>query len=196
MANFIEPIAKLINEFSKLPSVGNKTAQRYALCVLKMSTTQAEAFAKAIIDAKSNVRFCSVCGNFTDNDPCELCQKKDKSTICVVAEAKDILAVERIGEYRGVYHVLHGMLNPMQGIGTKDLAIKELLARLNDSVKEVIIATDTTVEGEATSMYLAKLIKPLGIKVTRLAQGISIGSELQYADEVTLTMALKNRREI
>ncbi len=196
MANYIEPIAKLINEFTKLPGVGNKTAQRYALRVLKMSNEQAESFAKAIIEAKKNVRQCSICGNFTDNDPCEICCKKDKSVICVVAEAKDIISIERIGEYKGVYHVLNGVLNPMQGVGTEDLSIKQLLKRVDSSVKEILVATDATVEGEATAMYLAKLLKPLGVKVTRPAQGISIGSELQYADEVTLTMALKNRKEI
>ncbi|MBQ2723201.1 MAG: recombination protein RecR [Clostridia bacterium] len=196
MANYIEPIARLINEFSKLPGVGNKTAQRYALNVLKMSNEQARQFAEAIVDAKEQVKFCSVCGNFTDSDPCTYCRTKNPAQICVVQEPKDVLAIERIGEYKGVYHVLHGVLNPMQGVGVNDIRLKELVQRLNGQVKEVIVATDATVEGEATAMYIAKLCKPLEIKVTRLAQGISIGSELQYADEVTLSMALRNRREL
>ncbi|MBO5772465.1 MAG: recombination protein RecR [Clostridia bacterium] len=196
MANYVQPIARLINEFSKLPGVGNKTAQRYALSVLKMSPEQAMQFAQAIVEAKEQVKFCTICGNFTDSDPCVFCKTKSKSQICVVQEPKDVLAVERIGEYKGVYHVLHGVLNPMQGVGVNDIRLKELVQRLDDNVKEVIVATDATVEGEATAMYIAKLCKPLSIKVTRLAQGISIGSELQYADEVTLAMALKNRREL
>ena len=196
MANYVQPIARLINEFSKLPGVGNKTAQRYALSVLKMSPEQAMQFAQAIVEAKEQVKFCTICGNFTDSDPCVFCKTKSKSQICVVQEPKDVLAVERIGEYKGVYHVLHGVLNPMQGVGVNDIRLKELVQRLDDNVKEVIVATDATVEGEATATYIAKLCKPLSIKVTRLAQGISIGSELQYADEVTLAMALKNRREL
>ena len=196
MANYVQPIARLINEFSKLPGVGNKTAQRYALSVLKMSPEQAMQFAQAIVEAKEQVKFCTICGNFTDSDPCVFCKTKSKSQICVVQEPKDVLAVERIGEYKGVYHVLHGVLNPMQGVGVNDIRLKELVQRLDDNVKEVIVATDATVEGEATAMYIAKLCKPLSIKVTRLAQGISIGSELQYADEFTLAMALKNRREL
>ena len=196
MANYVQPIARLINEFSKLPGVGNKTAQRYALSVLKMSPEQAMQFAQAIVEAKEQVKFCTICGNFTDSDPCVFCKTKSKSQICVVQEPKDVLAVERIGEYKGVYHVLHGVLNPMQGVGVNDIRLKELVQRLDDNVKEVIVATDATVEGEATAMYIVKLCKPLSIKVTRLAQGISIGSELQYADEVTLAMALKNRREL
>ncbi len=193
--DYIEPIARLINEFSKLPSVGQKTAQRYALRVLGMTDEQVRDFARAMLEAKSKVKVCSVCGNFTDVDPCEICSRRDRSTICVVKEAKDVLAMEKIRDYRGVYHVLGGVLNPIENVGVNDIRIKELMARLAD-VKEVIIATNPDVEGEATASYLARLIKPMGIKVTRLAQGIAIGSELQYADEVTLQKALENRREI
>ena len=193
--DYIEPIARLINEFSKLPSVGQKTAQRYALRVLGMTDEQVRDFARAMLEAKSKVKVCSVCGNFTDVDPCEICSRRDRSTICVVKEAKDVLAMEKIRAYRGVYHVLGGVLNPIENVGVNDIRIKELMARLAD-VKEVIIATNPDVEGEATASYLARLIKPMGIKVTRLAQGIAIGSELQYADEVTLQKALENRREI
>lgn len=193
--DYIEPIARLINEFSKLPSVGQKTAQRYALKVLGMTDEQVRDFAQAMLEAKSKVKVCSVCGNFTDVDPCEICAKRDRSTICVVKEAKDVLAMEKIRDYRGVYHVLGGVLNPIENVGVNDIRIRELMPRLAD-VKEVIIATNPDVEGEATAAYLARLIKPMGIKVTRLAQGIAIGSELQYADEVTLQKALENRREI
>lgn len=194
--DYIKPIARLINEFSKLPSVGQKTAQRYALRVLSMTDEQAKSFADAIIEAKSNVKVCSECGNFTDTDPCVICAVRDKSTICVVKDAKDVIAMEKIRDYRGVYHVLGGVLSPMENIGVNDIRIKELMTRLASGVSEVILATNPDVEGEATAVYLARLIKPMGIKVTRLAQGISIGSELQYTDEITLQKALENRREI
>lgn len=194
--DYIEPIAKLINEFSKLPSVGQKTAQRYALKVLNMTDEQARAFAAAILDAKAKVKLCSVCGNYTDVDPCEICAKRDRKVICVVKEAKDVLAIEKIRDYKGVYHVLGGVLSPMENVGVKDIRIRELMERLTGDVSEIIIATNPDVEGEATASYLARLIKPMGIKVTRLAQGIAIGSELQYADEVTLLKALENRKEM
>lgn len=196
MPNYIEPIEKLIRRFTLLPGVGSKTAQRYALTVLAMSQEDAHAFADAIVEAKSNVRVCSVCGNYTDTDPCRICATRDRSTICVVQEAKDVLAVERLGEYKGVYHVLGGVLNPLKGIGRDDIRLAELFARLTGDVKEVILATDTSAEGEATATYIARFVKQYGIKVTRLAQGISIGSELQYADEVTLSRAFLNRKEI
>lgn len=196
MDNYIEPIARLVNEFSKLPAVGSKTAQRYALRILNMTNEQVKDFVNAIVDAKAKVKFCSVCGNFTDVDPCQICATRDQTTICVVKEAKDVLTMEKIRDYKGVYHILGGVLNPMEGVGPNELRIKELLARLNDRVKEVIIATNPDVEGEATAMYLARIMKPLGVKVTRLAQGIAIGSDLQYADEVTLTRALENRKEL
>lgn len=196
MANYIEPIEKLIRQFCKLPGVGSKTAQRYALTVLSMTEEEARAFAQAVVDAKEKVTVCSVCGNYTDKDPCHICQTRDRSTICVVQEAKDVLAVERIGEYHGVYHVLGGVLNPLKGIGREDIRLSELFARLTGDVHEVILATDTSAEGEATATYVARFVKQYGIKVTRLAQGISIGSELQYADEVTLSRAFTNRKEV
>ncbi len=196
MPAYIEPIEKLIRQFGKLPGVGPKTAQRYALTVLSMTEDEAKTFADAVVDAKSKVRVCSVCGNYTDSDPCHICRTRDRSTICVVQEAKDVLAVERLGEYKGVYHVLGGVLNPLKGVGREDIRLAELFARLTGDVKEVILATDTSAEGEATATYIARFVKQYGVKVTRLAQGISIGSELQYADEVTLSRAFLNRKEI
>lgn len=196
MPAYIEPIEKLIRQFGKLPGVGPKTAQRYALTVLSMTEDEAKTFADAVVDAKSKVRICSVCGNYTDSDPCHICRTRDRSTICVVQEAKDVLAVERLGEYKGVYHVLGGVLNPLKGVGREDIRLAELFARLTGDVKEVILATDTSAEGEATATYIARFVKQYGVKVTRLAQGISIGSELQYADEVTLSRAFLNRKEI
>ncbi len=196
MPNYIEPIEKLIRQLTKLPGVGSKTAQRYALTVLSMSDEEAKAFAEAVIDAKENVKICSVCGNYTDKDPCHICNTRDNSVICVVQEAKDVLAIERLGEYKGVYHVLGGVLNPLKGIGRDDLRFAELFKRLAGNVSEVILATDTSAEGEATATYIARYVKQYGVKVTRLAQGISIGSELQYADEVTLSRAFTNRKEL
>ncbi len=196
MPSYIEPIEKLIHQFTKLPGVGAKTAQRYALTVLAMSQEDANAFAEAVISAKENVKVCSVCGNYTDSDPCHICKTRDNSVICVVQEAKDVLAVERLGEYRGVYHVLGGVLNPLKGIGRDDIRIAQLFSRLTGDIQEVILATDTSAEGEATATYIARYVKQYGIKVTRLAQGISIGSELQYADEVTLSRAFLNRKEV
>ncbi len=196
MPSYVEPIEKLIRQFSRLPGVGSKTAQRYALTVLAMSDEDAQAFADAVTEAKSKVRVCSVCGNYTDSDPCHICTTRDRSTICVVQEAKDVIAIERLGEYKGVYHVLGGVLNPLKGIGRDDIRLAELFKRLTGDVKEVILATDTSAEGEATATYIARFVKQYGIKVTRLAQGISIGSELQYADEVTLSRAFINRKEV
>ncbi|MDD3831150.1 MAG: recombination mediator RecR [Clostridia bacterium] len=197
MRDYIDPIARLINEFSKLPSVGNKTAQRYALRILNMSDDQVANFVDAIIYAKKNVKFCQICGNFTDVDPCRICSTRDNSTICVVKEAKDVLAIEKLSTFAGVYHVLNGVLSPLDGIGPDQINLKSLLLRLGKgNVKEVILATNPDVEGEATAMYIARLVKPLGIKVTRLAQGVSIGSDLQYTDEVTLSRAIENRKEI
>lgn len=193
---YIEPIEKLIRQFSLLPGVGSKTAQRYALKVLSLTDEQAQNFADAILAAKRNVKVCSICGNYTDEDPCHLCKTRDSSIICVVQEAKDVLAVERLGEYKGVYHVLGGVLNPLKGVGRDDIRIAELFKRLMGNVSEVILATDTSAEGEATATYIARFVKQMGVKVTRLAQGISIGSELQYADEVTLSRAFINRKEI
>ncbi len=196
MPSYIEPIEKLIRQFCKLPGVGAKTAQRYALTVLAMSDEEAHEFAAAVTEAKDNVKVCSVCGNYTDTDPCHICSTRDGSTICVVQEAKDVIAIERLGEYKGVYHVLGGVLNPLKGVGRDDIRLAELFKRLNGDVREVILATDTSAEGEATATYIGRFVKQLGIKVTRLAQGISVGSELQYADEVTLSRAFLNRKEI
>ncbi len=196
MKEYISPIARLINQFTKLPSVGAKTAERYAYKILDMNEMQVEEFAKTLIDTKKNVKLCAICGNFTETDPCKICQTHDNSIICVVKDARDVLALEKINEFKGVYHCLGGVLNPMDNIGPNELRIKQLLNRLDTKVKEVIVATNPTVEGEATALYLAKLIKPLGIKVSRLAQGISLGSEIEYTDHATLSQALENRREI
>lgn len=194
---FIEPIGKLINEFSKLPGVGKKTAQRYAYKIIGMTDAEAKNFADSIINCKKKVRYCSICGNFTEDEVCDICKARESSTICVVKEPKDVIAMEKLHEYKGVYHVLHGVISPMDGVGPNDIRIKELLARVQDGdVKEVIMATNPDVEGEATAMYIAKLLKPLGITVTRLAHGIPIGSELEYTDEVTLSRALLERKTI
>ena len=197
MEVFIEPIGRLMNEFSKLPGVGKKTAQRYAYRVINMTDAEARAFADAIVGVKQRVRFCKVCGNFTEEDTCEICRSRDSSTICVVKEPKDVIALEKLHEFKGVYHVLHGVIDPMNGVSPNDIRIKELLARVNGgAVKEVIMATNPDVEGEATAMYIAKLLKPLDVKVTRLAHGIPIGGELEYTDEVTLARALIERKEL
>lgn len=197
MKVYIEPIGKLINEFTKLPGVGAKTAQRYAYKIIKMSDTEAQNFAKAILDAKKNVHYCKICGNFSENDVCEICKKRSKETICVVKEPKDVIAIEKLAEFNGVYHVLHGTISPMEGITPNDIRIKELLARISEGgVKEVIMATNPDVEGEATAMYITQLIKPLGISVTRLAHGIPIGTDLEYADEVTLARAFVERKQM
>ena len=196
MEIFIEPIGKLINEFSKLPGVGKKTAQRYAYKVINMTEAEAQAFASAIIDCKRRVRYCKICGNFTEGEVCSICATRDKSVICVVKEPRDVIAMEKLREYKGVYHVLHGVISPMDGIGPNDIRIKELLARIDGNVKEVIMATNPDVEGEATAMYIAKILKPLGVKVTRLAHGIPIGGELEYTDEVTLSRALSERKPL
>lgn len=194
---FIEPIGRLINEFSKLPGVGKKTAQRYAYKIIGMSEAEVKNFVTSITDCKKKVKYCKVCGNFTEDEVCAICKTRDNSTICVVKEPKDVIAMEKLREYKGVYHVLHGVISPMDGIGPNDIRIKELLARVSDGeVTEVIMATNPDVEGEATAMYIAKILKPLGVKVTRLAHGIPIGSELEYTDEVTLSRALSERKQI
>ena len=196
MEIFIEPIGKLINEFSKLPGVGKKTAQRYAYKIIDMPESEARAFADAILGVKRKVKYCKVCGNFTEEETCGICRTRDHSLICVVKEPKDVAAIEKLHEFKGVYHVLHGVIDPLSGIGPNDIRIRELLARLQEGqVKEVIVATNPTVEGEATAMYLSKLIKPLGIKVSRLAYGMPVGGDLEYADEVTLFRALEGRRD-
>jgi recombination protein RecR len=197
MEIFIEPIGRLINEFSKLPGVGKKTAQRYAYKIIDMSEADARAFADAIIGVKRKVKYCKVCGNFTEEETCGICLSRDKSTICVVKEPKDVAAIEKLREFKGVYHVLHGVIDPLSGIGPNDIRIRELLARLQEgNVKEVIVATNPDVSGDATAMYIAKLIKPFDVKVTRLAHGIPIGSEIEYTDDVTLARAFVERTDL
>ncbi len=197
MKVFIEPIGRLINEFTKLPGVGAKTAQRYAYKVINMSDVEVADFAAALLAAKKDVHYCRICGNFTDGEICDVCRSRDGSVICVVKEPKDVIAMEKIHEYRGVYHVLHGTISPMENVGPNDIKIKELLARISQGgVEEVIMATNPDVEGEATAMYISSLLKPLGIKVTRLAHGIPIGSDLEYTDEMTLSRALADRKVI
>lgn len=197
MQVYIEPIGRLINEFSKLPGVGKKSAQRYAYKVISMTGEEAKEFADAILDVKRKVRYCKVCGNFTEGEVCDICKQRDGRTICVVKEPKDVIALEKLHEYRGVYHVLHGVIDPMAGVGPNDIRIRELLARVGEGqVEEVILATNPDVEGDATAMYIAKLLKPLGVKVTRLSRGIPIGSEIEYTDDVTLSRAFLERKEI
>ncbi|MDR3318387.1 MAG: recombination mediator RecR [Clostridiales bacterium] len=197
MRTYIEPIAALINRFSKLPNVGQKTAMRYAYAVIGMPEADVKDFVRVIEEAREKVRFCSVCGNFTDVDPCAVCTKCDGSVICVVEEPKDVVAMSKITGYKGVFHVLHGTISPMDNRSPDDIRIKELIGRVSDgSVKEVILATSTGVQGEVTAVYIARMLKALGVKATRIAQGISIGSELEYADEVTLSRAIENRREM
>ncbi|MCI9031864.1 MAG: recombination protein RecR [Clostridia bacterium] len=187
-----DSIVKLINKFMRLGGVGLKTAQRYAYKVVEMTDEEASEFAEAIYDVKKNVRYCSECGNFSETDVCEICARRDKTVVCVVAQPKDVLAIEKSGAFTGVYHVLHGTISPLEGRTADDIRIKELLSRLG-GVEEVIVATNPDVEGEATAMYIARLIKPLGVRVTRPAQGISMGSDIEYADEVTLSRAIETR---
>ena len=199
MSEFAPSIEKLIESFERLPSIGHKTAARLAFHVLDWNEEETNAFISSIVTAKKNLKYCSKCYNITDNDPCPICSnpKRDQSTICVVEDVRDVAAMERTHEYRGVYHVLHGSISPMNGIGPEDIKIKELLNRIRDNnIKEIIIATNPRVEGEATSIYLSKLIKPLGVKVTRIAHGIPVGGDLEYTDEITLTKAMEGRREI
>ena len=199
MSMYSPSIEKLIQSFEKLPSIGNKTAARLAFYILNASEEETNDFVSSIINAKKNLKYCSKCYNISDTDPCQICgnPKRDQSEICVVEDVRDIIAMEKTHEFRGVYHVLHGSISPMNGVGPDDIKIKELLARLMDGqVKEVILATNPRVEGEATAMYLSKLIKPLGIKVTRIAHGIPVGGDLEYTDEITLTKALEGRREL
>lgn len=199
MKYYAQPVARLIEELSRLPGIGGKTAQRLAFYILGMNEKEAVGIADAIIDAKKKMKFCSVCGNLTDTDPCMICcdDKRDKTIICVVENPKDIIAMERIKEYSGVYHVLHGAISPMDGIGPEDINLKSLIIRLQQGdFKEVVIATNPNIEGEATAMYTARLIKPSGIKVTRIAHGVPVGGDLEYADEVTLSKALEGRREL
>jgi recombination protein RecR len=194
-----EPIAKLIDSFSRLPGIGPRTAARLAFHVLRMKDEDVRDFSTALLDCKEKLSYCSTCCNITDCDPCRICldQSREYAIICVVQEAKDVIAMERTKEFSGYYHVLHGAISPMEGIGPDQVKIKELLPRLSDErVKELILATNTNLEGEATAMYISRLVKPFGIKVTRIAHGVPVGGELEQADEVTLTKALEGRKEI
>ena len=192
---YIEPLAKLIAQLSKLPSVGEKTADRYAYAILNSPAEEVDELVDVIKEVKQNVHFCKVCGNYTENEVCDICATRKPTTICVVKEPKDIVALEKVKDFKGVYHVLGGVISPMEHIGPNDIRIKELLARL-DGVEEVILATNPDVEGEATAMYIARLIKPMGIKVTRIARGLPEGSVIEYADESTLSRALSSRIEL
>ena len=195
-----EPIAQLIESYMKLPGIGNKTATRLAFYTISMQDDDVTNFAKSLLSAKRDLHFCSICGNLTEDDPCPICQDKsrDQSTILVVEEPKDIISMEKMKEYHGLYHVLHGVLSPIEGTGPEDINIPSLLTRRqkDDTVKEVIVATNASSEGEATAMYLSRLIKPAGIKVTRLAHGLSVGADIDYADEMTLFKAVEGRTEL
>ncbi len=186
---------RAISEFSKLPGIGRKSAQRVVFYLLKSSKFEVQQLAEALISLKENVKFCTTCYNITEVDPCHICtnEKRDRSTICIVEEANDVLALERTSQYKGLYHVLGGALSPLEGIGPDDLRIKELMRRLSDSVSEMIIATNPNAEGEATAVYLEKLIKPMSIKISRIARGIPVGGDLEYADEITLARAIEGR---
>ena len=193
------PIAMLIEEFSKLPGIGKRSAERLAYHVLKMDTADVKRFADAMLGVKEKITFCPICCSLTETVPCHICkdEKRDRTTICVVENPKDVSKIEKIKEYHGLYHVLHGVISPMDSIGPEDIRIKELLTRINEgNVKEVIMATNPTIEGEATAMYIGSLLKPLGIKVTRIAHGIPVGGDLEYSDDVTLSRAIDGRREI
>ncbi|HEX2659095.1 MAG TPA: recombination mediator RecR [Polyangia bacterium] len=192
------PIARLVQQLAKLPGIGEKTAARLAFHILRGSAEDAAALSAAIVEVKQKIRFCSVCCDLTDRDPCALCSdaRRDASLVCVVAQPQDVVAIERAGGFRGRYHVLHGTLSPLDGIGPEDLRVAELVRRCADTVTEVILATSPSVEGEATAVYIAKLVRPLGVRTTRIATGVPIGGELEYADQVTLARAIDGRREI
>lgn len=197
--HYPEPISKLIEAFTRLPGVGSRTAGRLAFHVLRMNEDDVVNFAKALVNVKRNLHYCSVCCNITDIDPCRICQDKsrDASQICVIQDPKDLVAMERTKEFHGYYHVLHGAISPMEGIGPDEIHVAELLKRLGDeTVQELILATNPNIEGEATAMYLSRLIKPFGLKITRIAHGLPVGGDMDYADEVTLTKALEGRREV
>ena len=196
MENYPKSISHLINEFSKLPSVGKRTATRYAYKIIEMQKSEVDKLINALKEVKENVKYCSICGNFAEDNECEFCKKRDDSIICVVKEPKDVYAMERTGSYRGAYHVLHGCISPLDNISPDDIRIKELLARITDETKEVVIALNPDVEGDATAMYIGRLIKPLGIKVSRLAHGIPVGQEIEFADDITLSRAMAERKEI
>ena len=199
MAEYIESLAKLAEKFGRLEGVGKKTAMRMAFSVLELETEEAEDFARAILDAKEKIHLCPICQNLTDREVCPICadEERDRSVVCVVTDARTVLAMEKVREYRGTYHVLHGLISPMNGITPEQLKIKELLARVGTGeIGEVIVATNPTVEGEATAMYLSRLLQPFGVRVTRLAYGVPVGADLEYADEVTLYRALEGRRDV
>jgi recombination protein RecR len=199
MDYFALPVQKLIEEFEKLPGIGRKTAQRLAFHVLNLNEDKVVGFAKALVDAKRKTTTCSVCFNLTDTDPCRICssEKRDHTVICVVQSPRDVVAMERVREYKGLYHVLNGLISPLDGTGPDDINIKPLIKRVaHGNISEVILATNPNVEGEATAVYISKILKPLGVKTTRIAQGISVGGDLEYADEVTLFKSLEGRREI
>ena len=199
MAEYIESLSNLAEKFGRLEGVGKKTAMRMAFSVLELDVEEAEDFARAILDAKEKIHLCPVCQNLTDRELCPICadEERDRSVICVVTDARTVLAMEKVREYRGTYHVLHGLISPMNGITPEQLKIKELLARVaTGKVGEVIVATNPTVEGEATAMYLSRLLQPFGVRVTRLAYGVPVGADLEYADEVTLYRALEGRRDV
>ena len=200
MKYYAKSLSKLIAELGKLPGIGGKSAQRLAFHILSLTDDQAAALAGAITEAKQNIKYCSVCGNFTDSEVCPICSdtSRDNSVICVVESPKDVFAMERAGSFKGRYHVLHGAISPMDGIGPSDINLKSLITRLqsDDYVKEVILATSPRVEGEATAMYISKLLKPAGLKVTRIAYGLPVGGDLEYADEVTLSKAIEGRKEL
>lgn len=198
MTQMIEPVVRLINRFSSLPGIGPKTAQRLAYYILKTPLEDVEGFANDLSDARKKIRYCEICGNLADESGCQICsdKRRDTSIICVVSDVKDLIALERTHEYDGLYHVLNGTISPMEGIGPDDIRLKELMSRLTDGkVKEVILSTNPDVTGEATAAYIARLIKPMGLKVTRIAHGVPVGGDLEYTDEVTLTKAMQGRRE-
>lgn len=195
----IEPIQRLVNQLSKLPGIGTKTAQRLAYHIISLPEEQVRELAVAIFNGKKQVHFCPVCGNYTDSDPCALCSDpgRDHQILCVVRDPRDVAALERMREYKGLYHVLHGVISPMEGIGPDDIRIRELMERLSSGeVQEVVLATNPDIEGEATAAYISRLIKPMGIRVTRIAHGVPVGGDLEYTDEVTLFKAFEGRREI
>lgn len=200
MKNYSRPLTELITQLSKLPGIGGKSAQRLAFYILSMEDEDALSIADAITSAKKEMKYCSVCGNLTDTDPCSICtdSKRDQTQICVVESPKDVMVIERMKEYKGLYHVLHGAISPMDGIGPEDINLKQLIIRLqeNHDVTEVILATNPNIEGEATAMYAAKLIKPSGIKVSRIAHGVPIGGDLEYTDDITLSKAMEGRQEL
>ncbi|WP_017547382.1 recombination mediator RecR [Salinicoccus carnicancri] len=197
--HYPEPISKLIDSFMKLPGIGPKTAQRLAFYVLNMKEDDVVNFSRSLMEVKRDLQFCSVCGHITDVDPCYICSDKnrDRSVICVVQDTKDVIAMEKMREYKGLYHVLHGAISPMDGIGPEDINASTLIERLkDDEVKEIILATNPNIEGESTAMYISRLVKPIGIKSTRLASGLPVGGDLEYADEVTLSKAIEHRTEL